>query len=118
MANRSVATQMFVLQVLIVLLLVVAAAVTLLLQARSDRFQAARDRSLAAAEAFAHGPGMVATLRSPDPAAVLQPLAESARREGGVDFIVVMNREGIRYSHPDPTLIGKKFVGTIGPSLA
>ncbi|KJY43874.1 histidine kinase [Streptomyces sp. NRRL B-1568] len=117
-ANRSVATQMFVLQVLIVLLLVVAAAVTLLLQARSDRFQAARDRSLAAAEAFAHGPGMVATLRSPDPAAVLQPLAESARREGGVDFIVVMNREGIRYSHPDPTLIGKKFVGTIGPSLA
>ncbi|MDT0449303.1 SpoIIE family protein phosphatase [Streptomyces hesseae] len=108
---------MFVLQVLIVVLLVVAAAVTLLLQARSDRFQAARDRSLAAAEAFAHGPGMVATLSGPDPSAVLQPLAEDARRKGGVDFIVVMNRQGIRYSHPDPRLIGKKFVGTIGPSL-
>ncbi|MFG2180910.1 SpoIIE family protein phosphatase [Streptomyces abikoensis] len=116
-STRSVAGQMFVLQVLIVVLLVVAAAVTLLLQARSDRFQAARDRSLAAAEAFAHGPGMVSTLRGPDPAAVLQPLAEDARREGGVDFIVVMNRQGIRYSHPDPRLIGKKFVGTIGPSL-
>ncbi len=108
---------MFVLQVLIVLLLVVAAAVTLLLQARTDRFQAARDRSLAAAEAFAHGPGLVQTMQGPDPAAVLQPLAEATRRQGGVDFLVVMNRDGIRYSHPDPTQIGKKFVGTIEPSL-
>ncbi|MEU3875399.1 MULTISPECIES: SpoIIE family protein phosphatase [Streptomyces] len=109
---------MFVLQVLIVLLLVVAAAVTLLLQARSDRFQAARDRSLAAAEAFAHGPGMVQTLRGPDPSAVLQPLSLDAARQGGVDFIVVMNRQGIRYTHPDPKLIGKHFVGTIAPSLS
>nr|WP_190131680.1 SpoIIE family protein phosphatase [Streptomyces mashuensis] len=109
---------MFVLQVLLVLLLVVAAVVTLLLQARSDRFQAARDRSLAAAEGFAHGPGLPETLRGPDPAAVLQPLAESARRQGGVDFIVVMNRDGIRYSHPDPSQIGHHFVGTIAPSLA
>ncbi|MFI1970859.1 SpoIIE family protein phosphatase/ATP-binding protein [Streptomyces cinnamoneus] len=115
---RSVAGQMFLLQALIVLLLVVAASVTLLYQARSDRFQAARDRSLAAAEAFAHGPGLVQTMQGPDPSAVLQPLTQAASKEGGVDFLVVMNRDGIRYTHPDPTEIGKKFVGTIGPSLA
>ncbi|MFF4739417.1 SpoIIE family protein phosphatase [Streptomyces sp. NPDC001262] len=114
---RSVAGQMFVLQVLIVLLLVVAAVTTLLLQARSDRLDAARARSLAAAEAFAHGPGLVATMKGPDPAKVIQPLAKAAWLEGGVDFIVVMNRDGIRYSHPDPKLIGKRFVGNIGPSL-
>ncbi|MFI9306870.1 SpoIIE family protein phosphatase [Streptomyces triculaminicus] len=116
-ADRSVAGQMFVLQVLIVLLLIVAAVVTLLLQARSDRFQAARDRSLAAAEAFSHSPGLVQTMSGPNPSATLQPLTEAARHQGGVDFLVVMNRDGIRYTHPSPKEIGKKFVGTIEPSL-
>ncbi|GAA1928470.1 SpoIIE family protein phosphatase [Streptantibioticus ferralitis] len=109
---------MFVLQVLIVLLLVVAAVTTLLLQSRSDRFQAARDRSLAAAEAFAYAPGLENTLRGPNPSAVLQPRTEAARKRGAVDFIVVMNRDGIRYTHPKPEEIGKKFVGTIAPSQA
>ncbi|MEU9114036.1 SpoIIE family protein phosphatase [Streptomyces sp. NPDC048483] len=109
---------MFALQVLIVLLLIVAAVTTLLIQSRSDRFQGARDRSLAAAEAFAHSPGLVDVMRGPHPSAVLQPLTEAARKQGGVDFIVVMNRAGIRYTHPQPGRIGKHFVGTIAPSLA
>ncbi|MFD4397449.1 SpoIIE family protein phosphatase [Kitasatospora sp. NPDC058478] len=117
MSIRSVAGQMFVLQVLIVLLLVVTAVVVLLVQSRSDRFEAARGRTLAAAQAFAHGPGLVATMQGPDPSAVLQPLTEAARTAAGVDFIVVTDRNGIRYTHPDPELIGKMFIGTIGPSL-
>ncbi|MCF3101991.1 SpoIIE family protein phosphatase [Streptomyces roseoverticillatus] len=116
--SRSVAGQMFLLQLLIVLLLVVAAVVTLVLQARSDRFQAARDRSLAAAQTFAHSPGLVETLRGPDPSKVLQPLTEAARKEAGVDFIVVTDRNGVRYTHPRPELIGKQFIGTIAPSQA
>ncbi|MCG6500413.1 histidine kinase, partial [Kitasatospora sp. A2-31] len=114
---RSVAGQMFVLQVLIVLLLVVAAVVALLIQSRSDRYDAARDRSLAAAQAFAHSPGLVDAMRGPDPSAVLQPLTEAARKDAHVDFIVVTDRNGIRYTHPQPEQIGKQFVGTIGPSL-
>ncbi|MFD8752844.1 SpoIIE family protein phosphatase [Kitasatospora sp. NPDC059577] len=108
---------MFLLQVLIVLLLVVAAVVALLIESRSDRFAAARDRSLAAAQAFAHSPGLVATMQGPDPTAVLQPATEAARKDAQVDFIVVTDRNGIRYTHPEPDQIGKKFVGTIGPSL-
>ncbi|MGW3053263.1 SpoIIE family protein phosphatase [Kitasatospora sp. NPDC001175] len=114
---RSVAGQMFLLQVLIVLLLVVAAVVTLLIQARSDRFDEARDRSLAAAESFSHTPGLAATMLGPNPSAVLQPRTEIARQQAGVDFIVVTDRNGIRFTHPEPQLIGKKFVGTIAPSL-
>ncbi|WP_374193078.1 SpoIIE family protein phosphatase [Streptomyces sp. AV19] len=116
-STRSVAGQMFLLQVLIVLLLVVAAVGTLLFQARSDRFQAARDRSLAAAEAFAQAPGLPAVMEGPDPSAVLQPLTEEARKRGGVDFIVVTDRDGMRYTHPEPGEIGKRFVGTIGPTV-
>lgn len=35
-----------------------------------------------------------------------------------MDFIVVMDTHGIRYSHPQPERIGQRFVGTIEPSLA
>ncbi|MFI6847535.1 SpoIIE family protein phosphatase [Kitasatospora sp. NPDC050467] len=114
---RSVAGQMFVLQVLIVLLLVVAAVVALLIESRSDRYAAARDRSLAAAESFAHSPGLVTAMQGPHPSAELQPLTEAARKGAQVDFIVVADRNGIRFTHPEPEQIGKKFVGTIGPSL-
>ncbi|MDH6708425.1 serine phosphatase RsbU (regulator of sigma subunit)/PAS domain-containing protein/anti-sigma regulatory factor (Ser/Thr protein kinase) [Kitasatospora sp. MAA19] len=109
---------MFLLQVLVVLLLVVVAVTALLLKSRSDRLQAARDRSIAAAAAFAHGPGLVAVLQGPDPSATLQPLTEAARKQGKVDFIVVTNREGIRYTNPVPEQIGGKIIGTIGPALA
>ncbi|MGW1076528.1 SpoIIE family protein phosphatase [Streptomyces sp. NPDC002537] len=115
---RSVSGQMFALQVLIVLLLVVAAVTTLVLKARADRLAVARARSQAAAVAFAHGPGLPAALRGPDPSSVLQPLAEGARTASRVDFITVMNPDGVRYTSPAPEAIGRKFIGTIEPSLS
>lgn len=118
LSGRSVAGQVFVFQVLIVLLLVVVAVVALVLQSRSDSTEEARNRSLAVAETFANAPGTRAALESPDPAAILQPSAEAARKATEVDFIVAMNTEGIRYSHPVPDRIGKPFVGTLGPALA
>ncbi|MGW3098435.1 SpoIIE family protein phosphatase [Streptomyces sp. NPDC001102] len=118
LTGRSVAGQVFVLQVVIVLLLVVAAVVSLYLQARRDSTQEARRRSVAVAQAFANAPGTREALSSPRPTAILQPRAEAARKATGVDFIVVMNTDGIRYTHPKPNRIGKKFVGTIGPALA
>ncbi|MFI8347949.1 SpoIIE family protein phosphatase [Streptomyces sp. NPDC085596] len=117
MTGRSLAGQVFLLQVVIVLLLVVSAVVAQVLQVRHDSDLEARNRSLSAAGAFANAPGTAAALRSPDPTAILQPSAEAARKATKVDFIVVMNTEGIRYTHPDRDRIGKKFVGTIGPAL-
>ncbi|MBY8344508.1 SpoIIE family protein phosphatase [Streptomyces spinosirectus] len=118
LTGRSIARQVFVLQVVIVLLLVVAAVVALYLQARHDSTQEARNRSVAVAESFANAPGTRAALTAPHPTAILQPRAEAARKATGVDFIVVMNTDGIRYTHPKPDRIGKKFVGTIAPALA
>ncbi|WP_428936202.1 SpoIIE family protein phosphatase [Streptomyces sp. ACT015] len=114
----SLAGQVFLLQVFIVLLLVVAAVVALVLQVRHDSTDESRNRSVAVAEAFANAPGTREALAAPDPTAVLQPRAEAARKATGVDFIVVMNTDGIRYTHPRPDRIGKKFVGDIAPALA
>ncbi len=102
----------------IVLLLVVAAAVALVLQVRHDSEVEARNRSVAVASTFANSPRYPRELRGPDPTAVLQPRAEATRRATGVDFVVVMNTDGIRYTHPKPDRIGKEFVGDIAPALA
>jgi GAF domain-containing protein/anti-sigma regulatory factor (Ser/Thr protein kinase) len=118
LSGRSVVGQMFVLQVVVVLLLALGAVVVLVLDAQRDSRREAADRSLVVAESFANSPGIVAALHSPDPSAVLQPRAEAARERSGVDFIVVMTRDGIRYTHPVPDRIGKHFIGTIAPAQA
>ncbi|MEU6755240.1 SpoIIE family protein phosphatase [Streptomyces sp. NPDC046685] len=116
--GRSVAGQVFALQAVIVLLLIAAAAVALVVQARYDSQRDARHRSLAAAEAFAHAPGLPEALKSPDPTGALQPLAEAARRGSGVDFIAVMSTEGVRYTDSRPELIGQKATGDLGRAVA
>ncbi|RSS72816.1 SpoIIE family protein phosphatase [Streptomyces sp. WAC06614] len=115
---RSVAGQVLVLQVAIVILLAAAAVLALLLQSRSELDREARNRSVAVAQTFAHSLGLQETLKGADPSKTLQPLTEQTRRSAGVDFIVVMDTKGIRYTHPQPDRIGKRFVGTIEPSLA
>ncbi|MFD3655547.1 SpoIIE family protein phosphatase [Streptomyces sp. NPDC058620] len=114
---RTVAGQVFLLQVAIVVLLVAAAVAALVLQSRTDSETEARNRSVAVAETFANAPGTAAAMKSPDPTALLQPSAEEARKGSGVDFIVVLNTDGIRYTHPLPDRIGKKFVGNVEPAL-
>ncbi|WCE00401.1 SpoIIE family protein phosphatase [Streptomyces sp. HUAS 31] len=118
LSARTVARQVFVLQAAIVVLLVVAAVVALVLQVRTDTKREAGNRSLAVAQSFAKAPGIEEALSSPDPSAVLQPRAEAARKATDVDFIVVMTKDGIRYTHPNPDRIGKHFVGTIAPAAA
>ncbi|WP_323183824.1 MULTISPECIES: SpoIIE family protein phosphatase [unclassified Streptomyces] len=102
----------------VVVLLVAAAVLALVVQSRHDSSAEARSRSVAVAQTFAHSPGLLAALKAPDPSKVLQPLTEAGRKAAGVDFIVVTDTKGIRYTHPRPDLIGKRLVGTIEPSLA
>ena len=87
------------------------------LLARSDPRQAAEEEVLAVAQTVARSPDVRAALTSADPAAALQPYAESIRRDTGTDFVVVMAPDRTRYSHPDPAQIGRPFIGEIGPAL-
>ncbi|MFI2367720.1 SpoIIE family protein phosphatase [Streptomyces sp. NPDC018833] len=111
LGSRTVAGQVLFLQVVVAVLLIAAAVIALVLQARHDSEQEAQNRSLATAASFAHAPGIVAALRSPDPTAALQPLMDSAGRESGVDFITVMAPDGTRYADTDPGLVGKVSEG-------
>ncbi|MGV9311254.1 SpoIIE family protein phosphatase [Streptomyces sp. NPDC003691] len=115
---RSVVGQMFLLQLVVVILLALGAIVLLLVMARQESHQEAGSRSLAIAEGFAHAPGTAAAIVSEHPTAVLQPRAEAARKGAEVSFVVVLNREGTRLTHPLPDRIGKKTSTDIEPLLA
>ncbi|MGY0059915.1 SpoIIE family protein phosphatase [Streptomyces sp. LZ34] len=117
LSTRSVAGQVFLLQLVIVLLLIAAASTALVLQIRHDATNEARHRSLAVAETFAESPGIAPALRSPNPTAELQPRAEAARKDAGVDFVVVLNTKGVRYTHPDTSRIGHHFLGSYRAAL-
>ncbi|HEY3365514.1 MAG TPA: sensor histidine kinase [Symbiobacteriaceae bacterium] len=67
--------------------------------------------ALDVAQAVARMPQIRLAMDDPDPSVVIQPLAESVREATGATFIVVGNRLGVRYSHPDPTKIGQAMVG-------
>ncbi|MER5178261.1 SpoIIE family protein phosphatase [Streptomyces sp. NPDC002896] len=124
---------MFLLQVAVVVLLAIGAVVMLVFSAQSESTHGASNRSLAVAQGFASSPGLADILVSPDPSAVLQPRVEEAKKGSGVDFMGVMNRDGIYYalspggpgtrttSDIAPLLAGRTLreeaVGSLGPQL-
>ncbi|MEU6866702.1 SpoIIE family protein phosphatase [Streptomyces sp. NPDC046876] len=115
---RSVAGEVFLLQLAVVVLLVAAAVVVLVVQGRSAAMLDARHRTLAAAGTFAESPGIVAALRSPHPSALLQPSAEAARKIAGVDGINVYTLDGVTVTHSDKRQIGKHVVGPFSKAAA
>ncbi len=110
----TVARQVLVLQLLLVLVVVAVGSVLAVVDARATQRNAARDRALDVAEAVADSPALLTALRTDAPSVPIQPFAERVRRDTGTDFVVVMAMDRTRYSHPDVTQIGKKFIGDLG----
>ncbi len=109
----TVAGQVFLLQAILILALAAAAVAALMFQYRGDAEREARDRSLAVASAVAASPTVRQALSRANPTVVLQPQAEETRRRTAVDFVVVMSPTGIRYTHPNPAQIGRRYIGNI-----
>ncbi|MGW0082746.1 SpoIIE family protein phosphatase [Streptomyces sp. NPDC003393] len=92
---RSVVGQMFLLQVAVVLLLAVAGVALLVLTTQRQSVHEAGSRSLAVAQGFASSPGTAEALGSRHPTAMLQPQLQQAQRRSSVDFMGVLNRQGV-----------------------
>jgi two-component system CitB family sensor kinase len=60
----------------------------------------------------AHSSEIVDALENKDPAHEIEPYIEELLKNlEQVDYIIIADREGIRYSHPNPEMLEKKFVG-------
>jgi two-component system CitB family sensor kinase len=113
---RPLSTQILLLQVAIIVLTVSAGFAVSLVQARSKIDQQAGQESLAIARSVAALPAVRDAFALPLPQRVIDPIADRIRRRTGAAFIVVANREGIRYSHPDKSKIGQRV--STDPSVA
>jgi sensor histidine kinase regulating citrate/malate metabolism len=105
-------------QIIVVAAVVVGGSVLAYLYAAWSTKDAALRQVTAVAAGVADAPTVVTAVLGPDPSRVLQPYAEQVRRDTGVAFVTIMSPAGIRYTHPNPQLIGQEFLGHTGPALA
>ncbi|MER7820287.1 hypothetical protein, partial [Streptomyces sp. NPDC096153] len=110
---RSLAGQLFAMQVVLVAAIVAGFALFSYVTDRAQAEETARRQTTATAAAVADFPSVVTAVRSPDPTARLQPYAERLRKDAGVDFVVIMTPDGRRWTHPEPGEIGHIYLGHI-----
>jgi two-component system CitB family sensor kinase len=103
----SLAYQILAFQVAIILLSALMGAGAAVWQASQGLDRQYEQRSLAIAESVASNSAIQDALLNDDPTGLIQSTAEQIRRSTGATYVVVTNRDGIRYSHTNPALIGK-----------
>src|SRR5215213_5245453 len=109
-------TQILLLQVAIIVLTVGAGLAVSVIQARRQLDKQTGETSLAIARSVASLDSIVEAFGEPRPERTINPIAEGIRKRTEAAFIVVANRQGIRYSHPDKSMIGERV--STDPSVA
>jgi two-component system CitB family sensor kinase len=117
-AARRLSSQILVLQLLILTgtLLVGFALALHDIRGRVDREY--EQRALVAARAVAAVPETAEAVAREDRSGVVQRRAEAVRRATGMDFVVVTDADGIRYSHPNPAELGRRVSTDPSEALA
>jgi two-component system CitB family sensor kinase len=125
-SSWSLASRILLLQAVVLVVVIGSALVALLWETGSDTERATAARVTALAQAVAAAPDVAQAVTANYPAgqeitgasALLQPYAEAVRTQTTADFVVIMRPDGIRYTHPDRTQIGQRYIGTRDAALA
>src|SRR5690606_9194883 len=115
--NASLGTQLFLLQMVIVLMAVGGTAGVWVQHTRNQLAKQYQARALVIAESVAALPEVRRAFSAPRPELILQPIAMSVQRAAGADYVVIANRDQIRYTHPNVSLIGKRLSTDGSPVL-
>ncbi|WP_194236379.1 sensor histidine kinase [Streptomyces acidicola] len=114
---RSLAGQLFAVQAVLLAVVVVGYALFTYVSDRSQAEEAAGRQATAVARAVADSPSVREAIHTENPTAELQPYALQVQHDAEVDFVTIMNTDGIRWTHPDPQQIGQHFRGHIEQAL-
>lgn len=101
------AYQLLAFQVGIILVAALVGAIAAVFQARQELDRQYEQRSLVIAESVAASTSVQEALLAQDRSGTIQETAQAVRRATGATYVVVTDRRGIRYSHTNPSLIGK-----------
>ncbi|MEU5840856.1 sensor histidine kinase [Rhodococcus sp. NPDC047139] len=107
----SVAGQLLVLQLVVFTVVAIVAGVLIVVDERRETDDATRRAVTDVAVTAAAFPEVAEGLLAPDPTAALQARAERIREATGVDFVVIVDLDGIRVTHPIPEQIGRPYTG-------
>lgn len=106
---RRLSTQVVIVTVAILVVTMVAGFVVVGWNMRRQFAAQYENRALSVAQTLAAEPSVVSQVVGGRPGGELQRLATQVRTETGARFVVITNAEGIRYTHPNPRLIGKSI---------
>lgn len=109
----SLALRTVAVQVAVAVIVVAAGVAGAWVQAQRAGDELATGRAAAVADTIAKAPSVIGAVSGPTPTGTLQAFAENLRLGSDIDFVVIMSTSGIRYTHPDPTQIGARYIGTI-----
>jgi two-component system, CitB family, sensor kinase len=105
--RRRLSSQIFAFQALILVATLLLGVLLALYGAQRRLDRDYEHRALGVAQTVATMPQIKKAIASKDRSGIVEQLAESVRHATGVTFVVVGDRHGIRYSHPDRSKIGK-----------
>ncbi|WP_102157771.1 sensor histidine kinase [Zhihengliuella halotolerans] len=108
----SLATRLFVWQLMLVTVLSVALGVIGYRHTADQIHEGAAARAYSVAATLAHDPFVASSAGSADASAALQPYALDVMASADIDFVTIMEPDGTRLTHPDPREIGGTYQGT------
>ncbi|MFT9486130.1 ATP-binding protein [Tepidibacillus infernus] len=104
-------TKIIILSMAFILIVILILGIVSSMMITSNLERKIGENALNIAKTTAIMPAIHQAFKMDDPSKVIQPLAEKIRKEVGAEFVVIGNKEGIRYSHPYLDRLGKKMVG-------
>ncbi|MCW2598915.1 MAG: dcuS 4 [Frankiales bacterium] len=113
MRPRKLWTQILASQLAVVLIAVMCGFGLFLRDLRQDLDRQYEQKALLIARASANGRLMRSAMASGDPQHQVAVLAERMRTATGASYIVVLDRNGVQHSHPDPARIGQRVRGSV-----
>lgn len=113
----SIATRLFVANLLFVLALTAIVGTAAFVDARERTYDEAGRRMAAVATSIADNPLVLQAAASPDPSATLQPYTRRVMNDAGADFITIMAPDRTRWTHPREEELGQPYIGSITDAL-
>ncbi len=105
--HRSLSAQVLAIQTAVLVLTLVAGFLLAVWYQEGQLDRQYEQRALGVAETVASTASFERAVAAGDPHGVVQTMAKEIWVATGVSYVVVTNSHGIRYSHPNPALIGK-----------
>jgi two-component system CitB family sensor kinase len=107
MRPRRLSTRILTGQLVVLLVAVTSGFLLFTRELRRDIDRGYEARALSIAEAAANDTSISTAMAAGDRNHEVQPIAESLRKATGASYIVVLDLNSVRHSHPDPALIGQ-----------